>query len=193
MQDPEPFYSVQSPAFRSQGCKASDEICLCSGKERSGFLNVRLSDRNGHIFLLNDAVGVGRLFQQHLIVFVTVLVQSVSLVLHQDSLFKIRASHMMIANRELDTHTAVHTVQKLLVGLEYSIFVLVTRHTVVDIRESPAFGIFVSNQENTVRPYPADRDDILYRFRNLVLFLIRLYYVSYGFQHPPYMPPSRVL
>ena len=98
---------------------------------------------------------------------------------------------MMIADRKFDTHAAVHTVQKFLVGPEYSIFVLVTRHTVVDIRESPAFGVFVSDQKNTVRPDSADRDDILYRFRYLVLLLIRLYYVSYGFQHPPYTPPFR--
>ena len=174
MENPQPFRSVQLHAFGTESCKVGCQIGAHTGKVSSRVLDVLFPHRDGDIFLLHNAVGTGRLIQQHLVILPAVHIPAVTAQGHENRLLKISPVQAAVVNGDLGGGPGVQTVQQLRIVQEHDLFVLQTGYLVVDVRKLIAFGELASNLKNTVAPHTPDGDHILHLAGNFVFLLILL-------------------
>ena len=161
-----------------------------AGEVRSCFLHVLSGYRDRQVFLLHDTVCARSLVQQHLVIFLAVLVQSVLLHRHQNGFFKAGAVLTMIVNRQFGSRPAVQTVQQFRIGQEHTFLILAGGHQIVNIRKPIHLSELAAHLKNTVRPDSPDRDDVLHLTRNLIAFLVLLHDGTNTLNHSSSFPLS---
>ena len=152
VEDTQPVSGVQFHALGAEGGKAGGQVGPDPGEVGAGVLNVPLVDGHGDKFLLDDAVGPGRLVNEHLVVLLAVLVQAVPPHSHKDRLLKVRLALAAVANGQLGGGGAVQAVQQLRVGQEHGFLVLPACHLVIDVGETVGLGELDAHLKNAVRP-----------------------------------------
>ena len=173
-----------------------DKVSPHTGKIIPRFFDILLTHGYGHILILHNGVCPCRLVEQHLVIFLAVLIQAVIdgfTVPHchrdKDGLLKIRLVQAAVVDGDFCGRPAVEGVEQLRVFKEHCLLVLTARHGIVDVLKLKGLCILVlSDKENPVLPDGFHGDDRLYRFRHGKFFLVLLEQVSKRFYHvlPPY-------
>ena len=122
--DTETFYRIHLRADGSQAAEVGDEICSYPGKIYPGVLNAFFVHGNRDVLVLNDGIGAGGLLHEHLVVFLTVFVESVIFHVDQDLLFEIRPVQPAVVDGDFGGASAVQCIQKLRVFQKHGFFVL---------------------------------------------------------------------
>ena len=182
--DTETFYRIHFRADGSQTAEVGDEICSYPGKIYPGILNAFFVYGYRDVLVLNDGIGAGGLFHKHLVVFLTVFVESVIFHVDQDLLLEIRPVQPAVVDGDLSGASAVQCIQKLRVFQEHGFLVLPGSHRIVDVLELVGHGILVfPGKKNPVRPYGADGNDVLDFLRDLKAFFVLLQDIGQCFDH----------
>ena len=167
-----------------------DQVCADPGKVGAGFFDVLLPDRHRDIFLLNDAVGIGSLVKQHLIVFPAVHIAGIAPHGHQDRLLEICPVQPAIVDGDLCRRPGIQTVQQLRIGKKHLLLVLTACHKVVDVGELIGLGKAAAHLKNAVVVNRLDGNHILDAPRYNKSFFILLEQVAKRFNHWLSIPPS---
>ena len=191
VQNAQPFRCVHGCAFGAERGEVGDEVCADTGEIGAGFLNILFCCGNCDILLLHNAIRAGRLIQQHLVVFLAVLVQSVPAQGHKDGILKIRLVHSAVVDSDFSDSSAVKAVQEFGVGQKHTLLILARRHLIVDVRKAEGLRKLIPDLENPVRPDTAYGDHILHLAGNAVLFLVLLDADFQRFNHWLSFPPLR--
>ena len=174
--------SRQFGCHRGKLREVRHQIRANAGKVTAGFVCIALYHAHGQVALPHDAVaGAGHLGGQHLVEFVTVLVQAVILVGQQNAALKLCLVDATVVNCDFCRRAGIKGVQQFRVIKEHTGFVLFASDGVVDVGERPRFGILVADLENAIRKNAADGDSTLYAARNAKLFAFHLLRFRQGF------------
>ena len=147
-----------------------DQISADAGEIGAGLVDIPLDDADGQVALAHHAVaGTGNLGAQHLVKFLAVMVEGVSVQRQQHRALKIFLVDAAVVDRDLGRRAGIQRVEQGAVVEEHRHFVVLVGNGVVDVGEGPAFGILVTHLEDTVRPDLADGDGILHRARDFEL------------------------
>ena len=111
VENAEPFIRLQLHALTAEPSEVGNQVGTHTGKIVSRFLDILLAHRNGDIFLLNDRVRTGRLFKEHPIVLLTVLVKSIALQGEKNGFLKVCTVQTAVVNGDLGGCTAVKAVE----------------------------------------------------------------------------------
>ena len=188
VEDTEFFFCFQFYAACAQAGKMSDKIRTHTGKIVPCFFDILLAHRNGHIFVLHDRVCSCCLIQQHLVVFLTVLIQTVLRHGDQNGLLKIHPVQTSVIDGELCGSAAVKCIEQFRVFQKHGFLVLTAGHGIIDVLKFKGLCVFISaHKENAIFPNRINGDDILYRLWHDKFFLILLEQGSQCFNHaaPP--------
>ena len=173
--------NVQALGQRQFGChrgklrEVRHQIRANAGKVTAGFVCIALYHAHGQVALPHDAVaGAGHLGGQHLVEFVTVLVQAVILVGQQNAALKLCLVDATVVNRDFCRCAGVESIQQFRIIKEHTGFVLFAGDGVVDVGKRPCFGILVADLENPIRKDAADGNGVLHTARNTELFAFHL-------------------
>ena len=143
-----------------------------TGEIGSRFLDIFFDDRNGQIFLLNNAVCVACLIKQNIVVFLTVAVKLITVFRNKDFLFKVHLVDTAIVDCKLCGSTAVKTVEQLGIAEKHRFFILLAGNKVIDIGETKGLCKLIADLKNTVLPNGCNGDIIVNRFRGGIFFFI---------------------
>ena len=77
VEDAELFRGVKLHALRPQTVEIPDEVSTDTGKIVSGFFNILLADRYGHILILHNGVCSRGFIKQHPVILFAVLIKTV--------------------------------------------------------------------------------------------------------------------
>ena len=166
------------------------QVSANAGEIRSRLIHIFSCYRNRQVLLLHDTVCARSLVQQHLVIFLAILIQSVLLHLHQNGLLKTGAILTMVINRQFGSRAAVQTVQQFRIGQEHTFLILAGGHHIVNIRKPIHLGELVAHLKNAVRPDSLDRDDVLHLTRYLVTFFVLLHDGTNTLNHGSSFPLS---
>ena len=192
VENAQPLNGVQGHTLRAQICEMGGQIRSDSRKICPCFLDVFLRHSDGNILFLRNAVCSCCLVQEHIVIFLTVLIQPVLHHGHQDGFLKIRPVQPVIVDGDLRDSSAVQAVQKLRVCQKHALFILTACHQIVDVRESEGLRELIPNLENAIRPDVLDRNKVLHFSRNLKLFLVLCKDRFDTLNHCACRPPFRV-
>ncbi len=163
VEDTQAVSGVQLHALGAEGGKAGGQVGPDPGEVGAGVLNVLFIDGHCDKLLLGDAVGPGRLVNEHLVVLFAVLVQAVPTHGHKDGLLKVRLALAAVADGEFGGGGAVQAVQQLRVGQEHGFLVLPAGYLVIDVGETVGLGeLGAAHPENAVRPDGLNGDHVLH-------------------------------
>ena len=190
MQHTQAFCCRQFHTLGTERCKMCRQVSANAGEIRSRLIHIFSCYRNRQVLLLHDTVCARSLIQQHLVIFLAVLVQSVLLHRHQNGFFKAGAALTMVINRQFGSRAAVQTVQQFRIGQEHTLLILAGGHQIVNIRKPIHLGELVAHLKNTIRPDAPDRDSILHLARNLIAFLVLLHDGTNTLNHGSSFPLS---
>ena len=164
------------------------EICAGAGKVGTSFFYVLFEHRDGDVLLLNDAVALHCLIQQHPVVFPAVDVPCVPAQRHKDVLLKVDAIQAAVVDCDLRGGSSVQTVQQLGIYKKHGLLIRAASDEVVDVREAVHLGILAADEKNAVRPDAPDGDHVLHAAGNTVFLFILLEKITEGLYHAVYKP-----
>ena len=190
VEDAEPLFCMERNALGAE----SGEVCVEVGGDAveisTSLLNVFLVDGNGDVLLLSNAADAVGLVQKHLVVFLAVLVQTIPAVGDKDGLLEVHLVETVVVDGDLYGGAAVQTVQKLRVGKEHPLLVLLGCYLVVNVGKAEGHIIAGAGLENAVCPDAFYRDKILHLTGDFVFLLIELLHGLYASCHGACTPPT---
>ena len=110
MEDTQLIICVQFRTLRAKTVEMPDKVSTDTGKIIPRFLDVLLAYRYRHIFVLHDGISPRRLVKQHLVVLLTVLIQTVLRHWDKDCLLKIRLVEPAVIDSDFRGRPAVEGV-----------------------------------------------------------------------------------
>ena len=143
-----------------------------TGEIGSCLRDILLGNGDGDILFLHHAVCPRGLFQQHIVVFLPILVQSILLHGHENACLEVTPVQPVVVQRDFCRCAAVQRVQQLRVGQEHPFLVRTAGNQIVDVREAKRHGILIAHQEDAVGPDPLDGNGVLHTARNAIGFPI---------------------
>ena len=190
VEDLQPLRGVQFHTLSSKRGEVGSQVRARPGEVGTGLVHVLLLDRNGDILLLRNAVAPHGLVQEHLIIFLPVLVQVIVPQRHKDRVFKIPFIDTVVVDGDLGGGSAVQAVQQLGVSQEHGLLVLPAGHKIVDVGESVHLGEGVPRKEDAVIPDALDGNDLLDLAGHLVAFFVDFKDSTQRSHHRLSPPPS---
>ena len=169
------------------------EICAGAGKVGTSLFYVLFEHRDGDVLLLNDAVALHRLVQQHPVIFPAINIPRVPAQRHKDVLLKVDPVQAAVVDRDLRGCPGIQTVQQLGIHEKHGFLVCAAGDEVVDVREAVHFGVLVPDEKNAVRPDTPDGDHVLHAAWNTVFFPVLLEKITESLYHAVCKPPSHEL
>ena len=166
------FSGIKRFEMRSQRNKVLVQFCLHAVEVHTRLFDVFLVDGNRNVLFLHESVCSCRLGKEHIVVFLSVLVQAVILHRHEDRLFKVRLLHAVIVDRDLGSRARIQTVQKICICQEHAFLVLPACHHIVDVCELEGLGKLVADLEDSIQPQALDGNRVLHLAGRTVLFLV---------------------
>ena len=152
---------------RAEFGEMSDEVGTNAGEIGAGLVDVPLDDADGQI--PHAVAGAGDLGAQHLVEFLTVMVEGVAVQRQQNRTLEGLLVDAAVVDGDLGRRAGVQRVEQGAVVKEHRHLVIFIGDGVVDVGERPAFGILVAHLEDAVRPDLADGDGVLHRARDFEL------------------------
>ena len=192
MEQPQLFRGIHLREPCPQSGEPGGQLRAGSGEVGTGILDGLFAHRNGHIFFLHNAAAAGAFFHDHIVIFLTVIIQSIAPQLHENRILKIFPVQVPVIQGNLGGSTAVQTVDQCCIGQKQILLGFLRRHHVIDVREFEGLGIAVAHKENTVAPNPLNVDHILHPAGDTVAFPI-LPHNLFNCFHAAFLPPFRVL
>ncbi|MPN06011.1 hypothetical protein SDC9_153265 [bioreactor metagenome] len=184
MEQPQALGRVQFLGVGTHVGKVRGHIGYDAGEVGAGLADVLLMDGNGHIPLLQDAVGRAcDLAHQHLVVFLAEMIQTVVFLWQQDGFLKLFFVEPPVGYGDLGGGAHIQGVQKLRVIQEHLLLVSLGRDGVVDVREPDAFGEFVAHLKNPIRPDTADGNGLLHGLGNAHALPVLAEHIGQRFNH----------
>ena len=188
VQDAEAFGDIQLCTLGTEGGEVGAEICTGAGKVGTSLFYVLFEHRDGDVLLLNDAVALHRLIQQHPVVFPAVDVPRIPAQRHKNVLLKVDAIQAAVVDCDLCGSPGIQTVQQLGILEKHGLLICAAGDEVVDVREAVHFGVLVPDEKNAVRPDAPDGDHVLHAAGNTVFLFILLEKITEGLYHAVYKP-----
>ena len=188
VQDAQAFGDIQLCTLGAEGGEVGAEICAGAGKVGPSLFYVLFEHRDGDVLLLNDAVALHRLVQQHPVVFPAVDVPRIPAQRHEDVLLKVDPVQAAVVDCDLCGSPGIQTVQQLGILEKHGLLICAAGDEVVDVREAVHLGILAADEENAVRPDAPDGDHVLYTARDTVFLFVLLEKITEGLYHAVYKP-----
>ena len=188
VQDAQAFGDIQLCTLGAEGGEVGAEICAGAGKVGTSLFYVLFEHRDGDVLLLNDAVALHRLVQQHLVIFPAINIPRVPAQRHKDVLLKVDAIQAAVVDCDLRSGSGIQTVQQLGILEKHGLLIRAAGDEVVDVREAVHFGVLVPDEKNAVRPDAPDGDHVLHTARDTVFLFVLLEKVTEGLYHAVYKP-----
>ena len=193
VQDAQALGGIQLCTLGAEGGKVGAEICAGAGKVGTSLFYVLFEHRDGDVLLLNDAVALHRLVQQHLVVFPAVDVPCIPAQRHEDVLLKVDPVQAAVVDCDLRGSPGIQTVQQLGIHEKHGLLICAAGDEVVDVREAVHFGVLAADEENAVRPDAPDGDHVLHAARYAVFLFVLLEKITEGLYHAVCKPPLHAL
>ena len=127
-------------------------------KEGPGLVYILPGHGDGDVFVLYQIVAGGGLFGHNGIVFLTVHVQSVPLLPHEDAFLKVRPVETAVVDGDFGGCVCRQAVENSAVGAEHILLVLVRGQGIVDIGKPPCLREFAVALPDAVPENALDRD-----------------------------------
>ena len=193
VQDAQAFGDIQLCTLGAEGGEVGAEICAGAGKVGTSLFYVLFEHRDGDVLLLNDAVALHRLVQQHPVIFPAVDVTRIPVQRHKDVLLKIDPVQAAVVDCDLRGSPGIQTVQQLGIHEKHGFLVCAAGNKVVDVREAVHLGILAADEKNAVRPDAPDGDQVLHAAGNTVFLFILLEKITESLYHAVCKPPFHEL
>ena len=173
VEDTKPLVRFKLHAFAAEPAEMCNQICAHTSKVCSCVLHIFLIDRDRHILILHDSVCSSSLFEQHFIVFLTVLVQLISRLWNQDCFLKVQSIQAAIVDCDFCRCAGIKRIKQLRVFKEHRFLILTACYGVVYIRKLKGLGkLVLSHLKDTVIIDGGNGDHILNALRHDKLFLV---------------------
>ena len=189
-EDPQTGHQIQFLPNGGQLGQMGDQVSADPRKVCTGFRNVFLDHADCDVSLLHHTIaGPGDLGEQHIVVLLAEVVQSILAHGKQQGRFELRLVKPPVIDGDLGAGAGVQCVEQFGIVQEHSRLVFLAGDLVVDVGERERLGELSPHLEDPVRPDAADGDGILHRAGNaeLVPFRLGCFAESLNDRHPPFL------
>ena len=186
VQDTQAFHRRHRLTLCAEIRKMGTQFGADTGEIGSCLRDILLGNGDGDILFLHHAVCPRCLFQQHIVVLLPILVQSILLHGHENTGLEVTPVQPVVVQRDFCRCAAVQRVQQLRVGQEHPFLVLAAGNQIVDVRKAKRHRIFVAHQEDAVGPDPLDGNGVLHTAGDAERFPILRKDCLDAFHHLPF-------
>ena len=183
MQEPQPVSAGNGIGPGIQPPKAGRQVGIDAPKICAGLLDFAQTNRQRDIFFLHQIVAFRSLVQNDLVVFSTVIIQTVATLRHEHRALKIDWIQAAVDDRDFRGCIGRQRIEDSAIRTEDAAPVVQRGRSIVDVRKAPRFTVLLSDLPDAVREDAADGNGLLDTAWNPKRIFLAAVCSQQGFHH----------